>query len=139
MAITDAKISSLMKQYEEKIQDALEQIEIWTGVAEQFKTKKEVLDELSSGTAVDSAQTSIEGVGKYAGLDVTPAVLAVLNDSNSSPISTGEIITILENEGFHSKSKHWKAAVYTACKRLSETGKILEIRKQGKKAFMKKP
>lgn len=140
MAITDEKIASLKREYTDKIEDALKQADVWNRVVEQFKTKLEVLNDLvvgSNGGPKPQQRALGAEVGKYTNMETTPAVLAVL-DTATNPLPPGDIIKILENEGFDTKSAHWKAAVFTACKRLAARGKIEEFQKDGKKAFMKK-
>jgi hypothetical protein len=140
MAITDEKIASLKREYTSKIEDALKQAEVWNGVVAQFKIKLDVLNDLvigANGASTPQQRSLGAPVGKYANMETTPAVLAVL-DSATEPLPTSDIIKILENEGFNTTSQHWKAAVFTACKRLVERGKIQEFQRDKKKAFMRK-
>jgi len=140
MAITDEKIASLKREYTVKIQDALAQVDVWNGVANQFKTRLEILNELvvgTNGTPKLQERSLGTAVGKYAGMEATPAVLAVLEDS-SEALATSDIIKILENEGFNTEPEHWKAAIFTACSRLAAKGKIMSLQRNGKAAYLKK-
>jgi hypothetical protein len=114
-------------------------IEVWSSVAEKYKNKIEVLHELvANATESERPQSAaLRGVGKYANMQTTPAVLAVI-ESSSQALATIDIIRILENEGFDTKSKHWKAAVFTACGRLASKGTVMALQRNGKAAYMRK-
>ena len=78
-------------------------------------------------------------LGKYRSMDLTPAVLDVIETSGVPPgLLVPEIIKKLIAEGFKSRAENLYAGVYSVGLRLVKQDKIQEGKKNGRRSFMKR-
>jgi hypothetical protein len=78
-------------------------------------------------------------LGKYADKGLTDAVLdVILTAGNPLGVTAREIVTVLESEGFKTKSKNLYNSVYPVAQGLVEQDRIGEGKKEGKRTFKKK-